>query len=206
MVDALVPALITGAVGVVGATSVERARWRRTAAASAAERELVTQRGLRLVEREFHEAEMRITRAARIGFFLAADRRLATDEWHAHRAELAAVLGATDWHRVIAAYDAIVDLNETLDERLGAVAESTPENVGQAITSAVFEARLSQVRDTDQLESRWRAIRTASWILRAYVGDSGKAERAIDEDERMAAELWPRQTEHVAPRVDSAAL
>jgi hypothetical protein len=96
---------------------------------------------------------------------------------------------------VTAAYDSIVDLNEGLDQRLGALAQTTPENLGQVLTSAVAEGRLSRVRDDDQLELRWRAIRTASWILRAYGGEAEEAHWALEQERLLARQLWPRRAE-----------
>src|SRR4051794_36822408 len=104
--------LLAGVVSAVGGIWLERARARRAARLQADERELANKRALRLLERELHEAGERIARAASTGVFSVRDRRLGTDEWDAHRAEVAGVLGAADWQRVIAAYDAIIDLNE----------------------------------------------------------------------------------------------
>jgi hypothetical protein len=199
MADPLLIALVPAAAALAGGIQLERVRWRRMTAAQENERAVATKRAVRLVERELFEAEMRIARSARTGYFAPADRRCATAEWRQHSGELAEELGVADWHRVTAAYDAIVDLNETLDQRLGPFRNADPANIGQAVTSAFAEAKLSQVRESDKLELRWRAIRTASWILRAQIGDSEKLVWALAEDERLAAELWPRQPAGTAP-------
>lgn len=195
--------LFTAVITAVGATWLERVRWRRAEAAGARNRELATKRALRLVERELNEAETRIARIVGRGCFAPADRTFATNEWNEHRGWLAGELGVADWHQVTAAYDSIVDLNEALDQRLGALAHTTAENLGQVLTSAVAEAGLSRVRDDDQLELRWRAVRTASWILRAYAGEAEEAHWALEQDRLLARQLWPREAKG-SPRIEAS--
>lgn len=191
MVSGVMIAVVTGVIAFLSATWIERMRWRRAAAGEAAQRALASRRAVRLVERELFEAEQRIVRAVRAGHYSRNNRVLATREWDEHRGVISTELGVADWHLVGAAYDAIIDLNERLDERLGSV--GPPTDAGQALVSGVAEMGLSRVRDGDQLQLRWRAIRTASWILRAQLDEAEKVSFAWAEDERLAAELWPRE-------------
>ena len=190
MVTQLLLLIAATASTAVAATHLERVRARHRFAERDEERERERRRALRLVEQELYEAETWIERAARAGRYDPPARRSPTAAWNEHRPVLAGELGIADWHRVSAAYDAITDLNETLDARIGPALASNPENLGQAITGAFLELKLVEVYDADRLELRWRAIRTASWILRAYLDEAETVEHALAEDDRLATELW----------------
>ncbi len=62
-----------------------------------------------------------------------------------------------------------------------------------AVSAGVLEALISRVREADRLELRWRVVRRAAWNLRAQLNEAERAWVAIEEDERLAAELWPKQ-------------
>jgi hypothetical protein len=196
MVRDMVAGVVTVVLTAVGATWRERLRWRRSSAAQEQERALETKRALRLVERELFEAECRIARAVEESHFTPNNRVLTTVDWTEYRGVLSTELGAADWRLITAAYDAISDLNQRLQLRLGS---STPEeSAGNALANAVVDSVMSRVREDDKMQLRWRAIRTASWILRAYLDEAEKVEYAWAEDERLASQLWPPQPQAAA--------
>jgi hypothetical protein len=191
--------LISAAAGAVVTLGLERLRWRRRVEYENERRASETRSSIRLVEAELYEADRRLRQAASSGLYETRARCVSIDQWIDHRARLAATLGSADWHLVSAAYEELTKLNDLVADRLEPVVESRPENVGQALTSAIVEVHLRRVRDFDDLEARWRAARTASWILRSYAGDAESVEKALSDDARLAARLWPRRPPSVAP-------
>jgi hypothetical protein len=152
--------------------NTERRRWRRERDAAAEERRLEVRQTTRLVEQELWEAEQFIAAAAESGCYGPSVRRASTATWNRSREYLARHLGVADWRRVTSAFDAINDLNWLLDSRA-------------AEPSGVLD-----VRDEDCLEARWRAVRTAAWILRAEVDEAEKLDDWLAEDKVAAAKLF----------------
>lgn len=156
---------------------------------AAAEQEASVREAMRIVEQELWANEQMLADAARTGMFWSTTRSLTQDAWHAYRQTLSRLLGLADWQTLNAAYEAVNDLELRLRER---AVETRPENAAQAITSAILDVHGRRVRDDDRLELRWRAVRRASWMLRATLDEGEKVTVALDEDERLAAELWPQ--------------
>jgi hypothetical protein len=172
VVLAVLPA--SGALAGVALTTAanwmtERRRWRREREAAAEDRRLEVRQATRLVEQELWEAEQLIAAAAVSGEY---GPRLPTTTWNAWREYLARHLGVADWHRVTSAFDAINDLNWSLDSR-----ESESGGV-------------LRVAEDDRLELRWRAVRTAAWILRAEADEAEKLDHWLAEDKAAAAQLF----------------
>jgi hypothetical protein len=179
--------LLAAAIGVLGGRWLERTRARNQLEMRAEERSELVRGAVRLVELELFAAEQAIAGAAREGRFSHADRPLATGAWQRHAQTLASALGVADWHRVHAAYDAIMDLNALL-ERHAAQFDSESRGARGHLYSS--EPVTMATRDDDGVELRWRAIRTASWILRAQIGDEERVDVALADDERRAKILF----------------
>jgi hypothetical protein len=169
LLSTLAPAVATAFGGWFAGSRVERMRaWREEAARqeNAAERSRIA---IRLIEHELFRAEQDLADFARAGRH-PARAQLTTTAWADHRETLSMRLGKADWDTMCAAYDAINGLNDLMRRRPA---------------TRTFES-------SDRLELRWRAIRRASWNLREELGEAEKLERTLDEDERLAAELWPQ--------------
>jgi len=188
MLTAVISVLIGSIAGCLATLQVERVRARRNEAEMAEGRQRAEKRAFRLVERELDIAAQQIADAAAAGHYLGGDWQSLTLEWGEQRPVLAGSLGTGDWFRILAAYNALEDLQGLLERRLGS--RGDPETIGQVVSSALVDAHNGRVREDDQLRLRWQAIRSAEWILRSYSGDAEGVDSALRSDELIARRLW----------------
>lgn len=179
---------VVGALGVLGGVAlstggqllVDGRRGRRERATEAKREARELRLAVRLVIEELAEAAALIENAAGSRRYWAAPRELPTTTWSQYKTEIAgAIDSAADWRLITAAYDAVNDLNWTVQHR---------RTKTTAIEEDEFRARLHEHDDT---RAKWRTIRQAIETLEKTIGVQGPASRMLREHGDAEGEFWP---------------
>jgi hypothetical protein len=134
----------------------------------------------RLVIEELAEAKSLIQNAAKSFRYWPAPRQIPTTTWTQYRTEIATAIDSPlDWRFITTAYDAINNLNWTVQHR-------------RETTTLVDDHRLgAAVHALDNTREAWRAVRQAIATLEQTIGVMGPASRALREPEDAEQEFWP---------------
>lgn len=181
------PAVI-GAVSVAGGVVLSiggqllvdgrRSRREREAEAKRGTRQL--RLAVRLVMEELADAAGLIENAARSRRYWPAPRELATTTWNEYKMEIAgAIDSALDWRSITSAYDAVNDLNWTVQHRR---TKTTPAE------ELEFGARLDE---HDHMRAKWRTIQLAMKTLETTIAVQGSASRMLRKQGDAESEFWP---------------
>lgn len=194
MLELILTSALASISTVVAYTRIEAGKDRRARARREEERERSSRRAKRLVELELQAVERILEEVAKRGRWPSLATRLPTAAWSAAVDQLAENLGPADWWRLSGTYEDIAVLNRGLDERLGALAGAEAENPARAVTAAFVEASVLRAEARHEIKRLWRAVREASWMLRAILGEGEDMMCAIASDEARERELWPAAT------------
>jgi len=134
----------------------------------------------RLVMEELAEANTLIEQAARTGRYWRAPRQIPTETWNQYRTDLAiAIEVPLDWRIVTAAYDALNNLNWTVQHR------RTSDQTVDGARLGVF------INADDHTRDVWRSVRQAIGVLERIIGVMGPASRVLGEEDERERGLWP---------------
>jgi len=181
------PAVI-GAAGVLAGSAITMAgqflngevQWRRERDAAQGREKRALRLSVRLVMEELAEALNLIEKAARSGRYWPMPREMPTGTWSEYRTDLAAAIdGPLDWRILTMAYDAINNLNWTVQHR-------------RFSDQTVDGARLGVwVNPEDNTRQVWRAVRQAIQVLEQTIGVAGPASRMLGEPGDVERQCWP---------------
>lgn len=157
--------------------------WRRRNADDRAARER-DKRALRLAARlvmeELADSLQLVADAGRSRRYWAAPRNLSTDVWGQYRTDIAALIQyPTEWRRITAAFDAINNLNWTVQHR---------RHHSQEVATTVKGARVESADGTRRV---WRAIRDAIEALEGAIEVQGAASRLLADRADEEQLYWP---------------
>lgn len=181
------PALI-GVVGVAsgvvlstgGQILVDGLRSRRERDAQEKQDARELRQSVRLVTEELAEAKRMIEKAAKARRYWPSPRMMPTDTWNRHRSDIAAAIESPlYWRFITAAYDAVNELNWTVQHR-------------RNTTTLVDDHRLgAHVEAADNTRETWRTVRQAIQALEETINVQGPASRILREAEDAEREYWP---------------
>jgi hypothetical protein len=135
---------------------------------------------VRLVMEELAEASSLLQSAAKSFRYWPAPRQIPTNTWNQYRTDIAAAVESpVAWRFITSAYDALNDLNWTVQLR-------------RETTTLVDDRRLGvSVSPLDDTRAAWRAVRLAIETLERMIGVVGLASRVARESEDAEQEFWP---------------
>jgi hypothetical protein len=181
VVGTLIGVVVGGLSSTGGAVFLDSRKARRERKANEAAELSATRLAVRLVLEELAEASALIEDAAKPDSrrYWPQPRRLPTAVWNEYRVQIASVIESPlSWRNITSAYDAINNLNWTVNHR-----RTHSQEVGVAVHGAL-------VRPHDGTRSAWRSIRAAIGELEATIGVQGPASRMMREQEEAEAEFW----------------
>lgn len=139
----------------------------------------------RLVMEELADSQQLVADAGKSRRYWAAPRNLSTDVWGQYRTDIAALIEyPTEWRRITAAFDAINNLNWTVQHR---------RNHSQEVSTTVEGARVEAEDGTRRV---WRAIRDAIEALEGAIEVQGAASRLLADQTDEEQLYWPFGDEH----------
>jgi hypothetical protein len=155
-----------------------RARRERTADERRQAREL--RLAARLVMEELAEAISLLQNAAKSSRYWPAPRQIPTSTWNQYRTHIGAAMDSPlHWRFITSAYDALNDLNWTVQHR-------------RETTTLVDDHRLgASVSPLDNTRETWRAVRLAIETLERSIDVMGPASRVLREPDDAEREFWP---------------
>jgi hypothetical protein len=173
-------AVFGGALTTSGQLLIERARGKREVMAEKRRHAREVRLAVRLVAEELAESMSLIEGASRTGRYWVGPRELPTSTWSAYQTTIAATIESpTAWRSITAAYDAINNLNWTVQHR---------RFTDQLIDTATLGAF---VRPEEGTREVWRTIRGAIGELEQTIGVMGPASRIIGQTSELERGLWP---------------
>jgi hypothetical protein len=173
--------VLGSAISVLPTFWLEKARTRRDRDAETERAAEAMREAGRLVAEELREAERQIESAARRGRYWPGLVALPTIGWETYRTVLARQLGPADWGTLADAFDHVMRLNRSVNERRGRIVTVESRTMGEPVS------------DDDDLPEVWSAVRYAIWALDAEVGIPRKVEHYLEESRKRSLELWPEK-------------